>query len=97
MEVISADYVGMLKEADELTNCRKKLGDEIRRLKYVMNDLDIFWDGEANEEFHLTLNEDFAVMETLLFGIKISSNLLKQAVSDYVDTENEINMLIGDV
>ena len=95
MEIIAADYVGMIQKSDELGYLLTKLVAEINRLKMVMNDIDIFWDGEANSEFKLALNADFCVMEALCLKVRLSANLLKQAVYDYVQTENEINYLIG--
>lgn len=95
MEAINADYVGMLQQSDRLFQLVSDLVKEINRLKYVINDVDIFWDGEANYEFCLAMNSDFAVMEALCLQIKLSSNLLAEAVSEYVGTEKEIEAMIG--
>ena len=90
-----ADYVGMVQQKDRLHQLLNDLIKEINRLKYVLNDVDIFWDGEANYEFCLAMNSDFAVMEALCLQIRLSSNLLGEAVDEYVQTENEIGSLIG--
>lgn len=95
MEAIVADYVGMVQQSDRLFQLSAELVKEINRLKYVLNDVDIFWDGEANYEFCLAMNSDFAVMEALCLQIRVASNLLGEAVNEYAVTEKEIELLIG--
>ena len=95
MEILKADYVGMIESANSMAHHARRLFDEIERLKNVLADIDVFWDGVANYEFHLALNEDFVVMEALCVKIKYSSKLLKDAVAEYVTAENIINQMIG--
>jgi len=95
MDVIKADYVGMINSANSLSSNVYKLTNEIDRLKAVLNDIDIFWEGEANLEFHIALNMDFAVMEALCVKIRYSAKLLKEAVDEYVSVELMISRMIG--
>ncbi len=97
MEPIKADYVGMINKSDELWKLTLKLMEEITRLISVMDNIDIFWDGEANTEFKLALNEDFAVMEALCLHIRLSAKLIKDAVLAYVDVERLIESMIGGI
>jgi len=95
METLVADYVGMINRANELSYRARELSTEIDRLRYVINDIDIFWEGLANEEFQIAMNEDFVVMEALCVKIRYSSGLIKNAVNEYVLAENYISQLIG--
>lgn len=95
MEILKADYVGMLNRANDLSHRARELSTEIDRLKYVINDIDIFWEGEANAEFHIAMNEDFVIMEALCLKIRYSSKLIKDGVNEYVLAENYISQLIG--
>lgn len=95
MEPIKADYVGMINKSDELWKLAYRLMDEIVRISDVMENIDIFWDGEANTEFKLSLNEDFVVMQALCLHIKLSAKLIKDAVMAYVETERLIETIIG--
>lgn len=97
LEILKADYVGMLNCANDLSHHVIRLRDEIEKLKFVLNDIDIFWKGEANAEFHLALNKDFVVMEALCLKMKYSSKMIKDAVNEYVDVENIINQMIGGI
>lgn len=95
MEIIHADYVGMLNRKDQLMTLLRRLVDEIDSLKYVLNDIDIFWEGEANEAFHLSLNEDFAVMDALCLKLSVAFEIIGEAVSEYVLADITVSGIIG--
>lgn len=94
MQYIKADYVKMALLADEFSDLAFRLSEEIRNLTLTMNDLDIFWKGEANDMFHLALNEDFVIMQTLCLKIKNAATILRECVGEYIQTEIYINELI---
>lgn len=95
MEIIQADYVEMLNRKDRLLNLLRELVNEIDSLKYVLNDIDIFWEGEANEAFHLSLNEDFAIMDVLCLKLSMAFEKIGEAVSEYVLTDITVSGIIG--
>ena len=97
MVTVKADYVEMINDADAFCKLAGRLYMEISRLKYVLKDVDIFWEGMANAEFHITLDADFLTMETLCLKIKYAGELLKMAVYEYVKIENALRDMIGGI
>lgn len=97
MEALRADYIGMINSAARFGKLSNELYMEISKLKYVLSDVDIFWDGMANAQFKLTLDNDFIMMETLCLKIRYSGILLKEAVEGYVQVEKVLYEMIGGI
>lgn len=95
MEPVKADYIAMLESAEGIWRLTVKLEEEISKLKAVLNDIDIFWQGEANSAFHLALNEDFLIMEALCLKFKYSANLIRRAVEEYSAGDSIVSCIVG--
>lgn len=95
MEMLKADYVGMLGSAEAFVKLAYRLLCEISKLKLSFRELDIFWDGMANTQFRVMLEGDFLEMEAICLRLRRAGVLLKNAVEEYVAVEKSLNDMIG--
>lgn len=97
MVLLAANYVRIKQDTDKLAGLYSSLQREIRIMQSSLRGLDIFWDGDANAEFHMVLNEDFALIAVLCINIRNAISLLDEAVSEYQKTEFIVNQMIGGI
>lgn len=95
MEVISVNYM-LLK--DQLRFLALRCMDIEQNMKDVAEateNMDIFWNGDANATFVMGINEDIASIEALILKIRGAVKLLNEALKEYQETEKVIEQIIG--
>lgn len=95
MEVLSVDYTKLLARAKNLCDECIKIKENLDKLIDTTENLDIFWDGDASTVFIVDINEDIAVMETLLYKIETNIKIISETIKGYQETEKIVNQIIG--
>jgi len=95
VEILKVDYVGLLAKAKRLCSEYAKIKNNIDKLMEVTEDMDIFWDGDANTVFIVHMNEDIAIMETLLYKMETNIRIIMETIRGYQETEKIVNQIIG--
>lgn len=95
MEVLSVDYTKLLARAKNLCDECIKIKENLDKLIDTTENLDIFWDGDASTVFIVDINEDIAVMETLLYKIETNIKIITETIKGYQETEKIVNQIIG--
>lgn len=97
MEVINVDYVKLLLEAKSMGNKCSEIDKNIQTIVEVMEDIDIFWDGDSNEHYKLRFQEDIAFMETVILAIRCVIKQLIEIIQSYQETEKIVEQIIGGI
>lgn len=93
-EIFEADYVRI---ADSLRECSKKCSQMeagIRSLTDAVQNLDIFWNGDANTMFITNLNEDIACIEVFLAKVRQFVRDGMDALEQYQENEKVIEQIV---
>lgn len=93
--VIRANYRKMndrLKRLYEIANATE---EEIQRMVDLVDNLQIFWDGYANEEYLIKFDTDMGHASILLEKLKDTAILINNALEKYQRCEQEIAMKIS--
>lgn len=88
------NYYLMSKELERFNDLSKKVASELEKMKVKTQELDIFWDGEANAEFLLNFNESMLSINISLEKIKRGGTFLSYALYRYQISERRIQELI---
>jgi len=97
METFSADYNAFYRHVRELSNKCIGLEKNISEITDATENLDIFWDGDANNAFILAINEDLAIIGAILLKIRKCIVILNTAYREYQETEKVINSIVGGI
>ena len=97
MEILSVDYMALMNRAKELAKHIDMVEGNIKDLNDVTKDLNIFWDGEANNEFVVAIGEDVAKTVVLLGVIRQTIKLIIMAINEYQTTEKVIKQIIEEI
>lgn len=97
MEVLCVDYVQLMDRARNLYELLSITIDYMGELNDVVKDLDIFWEGEANDEFITAIGEDIAKASVLLDRLRQIIRLIVTAFDEYQETEKVISQMIKEV
>lgn len=97
MEILSVDYMALMNRAKELAKHIDTVEGNIKDLNDVTKDLNIFWDGEANNEFVVAIGEDVAKTVVLLGVIRQTIKLIIMAINEYQTTEKVIKQIIEEI
>lgn len=95
MEIFSADYVQFKNRLERLSECLIRVENNVREITDATENLDIFWDGDANGAFVMAINEDIAYIEAVLMKIRKYIDLLNTAYKEYQEAEKVINIIVG--
>ncbi len=97
MEVLTANFVVMSRNAKQLAELVHQLKVCVLHLSDIARELDIFWDGDANKEFNKAVGDDLMVVQGVILKVEVSVQRLQTAISEYQKTENIVNQMIGGI
>jgi len=89
-----ADYYSMANELSRFKKLEKEIRKELNNMKEKTQELDIFWDGEANAEYLLRFNENMLTINICLERIVRSGTFLSYALLRYQNSEKKVRDLI---
>lgn len=95
MTELSADYTAIRSRTDELSKLYEKLSLEVADIAKYTADLDIFWDGEANDAYNLKLGKDITDIGKIVVKIGNSVKAAGYALSMYMDNEKRISDIVS--
>jgi len=95
--LIMAEYRQLFEKLMRIKELSKEIKEEIRRMNDIVDSLDIFWDGEANESFMLKLNAGLCNAKLLVSRINKSSYFLSYILKRYQNSERLISEMINGV
>lgn len=95
MEAFMVDYASLMTRLQELSEKCIRVEENVREITEVTENLDIFWDGDANGAFVMAINEDIAFIEAVIICLRTNIRLLNMAYKEYQETEKVINKIIG--
>lgn len=89
-----ADYKAMSKELGRLSEIIGSVKEELSGMRECAGNLDLYWDGEANAQFILKVNEGVYNAEIILEKLRRAGYFLSYALSRYQSSEKEILRII---
>ena len=95
--ILGIDYVQMADAMERLSGKYVKLHEEVAGIAGFAQNLDIFWDGDANSAFMEKISEDMVEIGVLTSKIGENIRMLKKVFAIYSANEAQIMMMIGDV
>ena len=96
MDNLGVDYVLLAEKIERLFGLSTKLCDEIGIVAGNAEDLDIFWDGDANSTFIAGFCDDVTEMGIIMMRIKQTVSTAGKVFDIYMKNEREIKRMIGD-
>lgn len=93
--VIRANYKKMNESLKRLYEIATSLTSEIEHLEEVVDNLQIFWDGYANEEYLIKFDVDMGHAAILLEKTKNTAFLINEALEKYQKCEQEVALKIS--
>lgn len=97
MEAVGVNYEILLAKLKELRSQCVEIEKNVKLLIEYTQKIDIFWDGDANEVFVTGINEDIAIAETTVLGIRNRLNELTDIIISYQSTESVIRQIVGGI
>ena len=97
MNVFCVDYSNFVIRAKKLSELVGETINNIRELNDVVKELDIFWDGDSNDEFVIAVGEDIAKVMVVLDIVRALVRELIEAFDEYQETEKIIGLMIEEV
>lgn len=94
---INIDYVKLNENNIRLNELNENLLLCISHLEMVTDNLEIFWEGEADNNFHTAINTDYAAFKLLINDIEGSIKRLQEGLDSYQKTEVLVNQMIGGI
>ena len=79
---------------EELSALYEKLNAEVAEIGKYTADLDIFWDGDANDAYNAKLGEDMLVMAKTVMSIRNTVRTADAVFELYMDNEKNVAGLI---
>ena len=95
MSDLSADYILMRSKRADLYRLYERLNEEVAGIGRYAADLDIFWDGAANEAFNKKLGEDLVEMGRIVMAIRERIRAFDRIFGIYMDNEKKVADLVG--
>ena len=95
MEGFGINYVIFSKRLKEAGNRLFSLSQEISGLAEYVRNLDIFWNGDANNAYRIKVFGDIARMGECIEEVIELVTLCDEAVKAYQETEKVIAQMIG--
>lgn len=97
MTCINVDYVSFKDKTAELTDLLIRLGNEMERIAEITQNMDIFWDGDANAAYVQKISEDLVKMGIIVMHIKETAGITRRALAVYMRSEAEVSRIIRDI
>ena len=94
MEVFAADYIKLCDGTKSLGNRCRELEEIIRKIAEDTENLDIFWDGDANGAFVMAINDDLAFIESVLMKIRECIRGLNSVYKEYQENEKVVQRIV---
>lgn len=95
MEGFSINYVIFQKRLHEVAAHLNSLGKEINSLTEYVENLDIFWDGDANNAYKIRVYSDIDKMNACIENTYELMKMCDEAVANYQETEKVVMQMIG--
>lgn len=97
MELLSVDYRNLLSCSKELREKCLMVERNISKVCDITQELDIFWDGDANAQFVTVINENLIFMESVIINIRTVISDLIRIIEEYQDTEKVVSQIVGGI
>lgn len=95
MEGFSINYVLINMKLREIGDHINAFSEEIRKLTEYAENLDIFWDGDANDAYKIRLYGDIGWMMSTVSKVTELMEMCDKALTSYQETEKVIQQMIG--
>ncbi len=95
--VIRANYKKMNESLKRLYDIATYLASEIEHLAETMDNLQIFWDGYANEEYLIKFDADMGHAAVLLEKTRNTAFIINEALDKYQKCEQEVSLKIKEL
>lgn len=97
MELLSVNYKNLLGSSKELRKKCLLVEEDVSRVCDITQELDIFWDGDANAQFITAINENLIFMETVIINVRTVISDLIKIIEEYQDTEKVVSQIVGGI
>ena len=97
MTDIKADYALFREKILALSDMLIRLDREIGQIACYTEDLDIFWDGDANTAYISETGEDLVRMEAVVLCIRETVASARKAFDLYMRNEREVKKVLSDI
>ncbi len=91
---LDVDYVLLRDRIRYLSELSERLGDEVENIAGYTERLDIFWDGDANASYMLSVADDLAVCAAIMLRIRKVIRAADEAFSVYMANEDRVRTVI---
>ena len=96
MTILKVEYDALSDGIEKLYALFSDLNREMSRISEYSANLDIFWDGAANEAFMARLGEDLITMEIIVLNLRETIRAAGKALKIYSQNESDIQRLTAD-
>ena len=86
----------MRKKLDELSDVYRKISEETVRISEYCADLDIFWDGAANDAYMGRVGDDLISIGIIVLSIRQTITAAGKAMDIYTRNEREVSRIVSD-
>lgn len=95
MDGFSINYMIISKRLKEVGEHINLLTKELSKLAVYVENLDIFWDGDANNAYKIRVFRDINRLSESMAEVVELMELCDSALKSYQDTEKVISQMIG--
>ena len=93
---LRVDYPALAEKIDRLQETFIKADEQICLCAAAAEELDIFWDGDANAAFISRIGDDLADAAAVLIRIRDVIGKAGKAFDHYMKNENDVKRMIGE-
>lgn len=93
---LNVDYMILRKKIKQLSELYMKLNDEVGKIAEYTGNLDIFWDGDANNAYITKTGEDLACISALMMRIRGVIKAADGVFGLYMSNEQKIRTIISE-
>lgn len=95
--LVMAEYRLMQEKLLQIIQMSEDVISEIETMENTAENLDIFWDGEANSEYMLNVSAGLLNARLLIQKVMRCGNFLSYALSRYQSSERRISEMIEQI
>ena len=87
---MNVDYRGLREKTKRMAQICTELSAQICRISEYVQNLDIFWDGDANDAYKLKISEDLVTMGTDARRACNTVKIMRSVLDIYMRNEKEV-------
>jgi len=97
MDLLDLNLTVFGEKVKELTGIYSKISICISNLDEYVENLDIFWDGDANSAYITRVSRDLTEAAAITIRLRSAIKCIKTAVELYAANEKEVNRIMEEI